>query len=156
MCHRGIFWCFCLGVEVKSSVERCVGAIRLLIMRLCVSGLFATSPVGNLRDPQTRVAILPFSLGASPIGVVAFLLLRGVAIDADGRRASSCMGRRITCGRGARYRSVERRVTVLSLGTFQKLLHLEPAFDLGPYTFDYLHISCVLTQYLFCISICFP
>ena len=116
-------------------------------MRLCVSGLFATSPVGNLRDPQTRVAILPFSLGASPIGVVAFLLLRGVAIDADGRRASSCMGRRITCGRGARYRSVERRVTVLSLGTFQKLLHLEPAFDLGPYTFDYLHISCVLTQY---------
>ena len=123
-----------------------MGAIRLL-MRLCVSGLFATSPVGNLRDPQTRVAILPFSLGASPIGVVAFLLLRGVAIDADGRRASSCMGRRITCGRGARYRSVERRVTVLSLGTFQKLLHLEPAFDLGPYTFDYLHISCVLTQY---------
>ena len=53
------------------------------------------------------------------------------------------MGRRITCGRGARYRSVERRVTVLSLGTFQKLLHLEPAFDLGPYTFDYLYISPV-------------
>ena len=65
--------------QVERSVERCVGAIRLL-MRLCVSGLFATSPVGNLRDPQTRVAILPFSLGASPIGVVAFLLLRGVAM----------------------------------------------------------------------------
>ena len=68
-CVTGEFWCWRRG-----RVWWCMGGIRLL----CVSGLFATSPPEiceicpwtdetRVSAGQTRVAIPPFSLGASPI-----------------------------------------------------------------------------------------